>query len=234
MLLESQTLLQDIDKALVHEVAQRHSYFQLKFFLIGKEPTIQAKMWQCLRELKTRRDSLKSLELEREDLKDKLEILNINSNRIEAKIALLRRDMAHDPLDVKEGEIELRRLVRQEAALKESLANLAERERYTIEECRFFVDTFKNLETIEPLKHFDDIQAQKEYWSARLSQKLNLKMLTRQNVDTELIETIMALPDDMDIKKQTLHTLTLKQQEIIHQLNETAKKLDIQKGNKET
>ena len=57
-------LMTAMDDLLKNEVVQRHSYFQLKYFLIGKEPTNQAKMWQCLRELKTRRQSLKAISLE--------------------------------------------------------------------------------------------------------------------------------------------------------------------------
>jgi len=231
---ENNSLFKEIENVLTNEVAQRHSYFQLKFFLIGKEPTNQAKMWQCLRELKTRWESLKSIKLEREDLKDKLELLDIKSARIEAQIATFRRIPDSNVLDIREGEVELRGLVRQEKALRQSLTDLEQREKWILEECKFFVESFKSLKDIEPLKPFDDLQAQKEYWSARLSQKVNLKMLTKQIVETDIIETIMALPDDMEIKKQTINTLALKQQEIIHQLNETARKLEIQKENKET
>jgi len=75
------TLMDEMSVLLAQDVAQRHSYFQLKYFLIGKEPTNQSKMWQCLRELKSRKESLKSILLEREDLKDKLELLDINAKR---------------------------------------------------------------------------------------------------------------------------------------------------------
>ena len=55
------------------EISQRHSYFQLKYFLIGKEPTYQSKMWQCLRELRNRVESLDNMSLEIDELKDKIE-----------------------------------------------------------------------------------------------------------------------------------------------------------------
>ena len=64
------------------EISQRHSYFQLKYFLIGKEPTYQSKMWQCLRELRNRVESLDNMSLEIDELKDKIEILDISKNRI--------------------------------------------------------------------------------------------------------------------------------------------------------
>ena len=76
-------LREEIKELLKNEVAQRHSYFQLKYFLIGKEPTYQSKMWQCLRELKTRYDSLEAIDLEREEVKDKIELLDISVLRSE-------------------------------------------------------------------------------------------------------------------------------------------------------
>lgn len=230
MTFDAANFLTDMDKALEHEVSQRHSYFQLKYFLIGKEPTMQSKMWQCLRELKTRRETLRSIKLEVDDLKDKLELLDIKSKRIE--LALKNAEM--DELSRRENEIELRRVERQKASLLESHAAIQEREKWTLEESRFFLETFKNLEKIEPLKHYDDLESQKQYWAARLSQKLNLKLLSKQAMDTELVETIMALPDDMEIKKQVVNTLSLKQQELMHNLSEAAKRFELTKGDKET
>ena len=54
-------------------------------------------------------------------------------------------------------------------------------------------------------------------------------MLTGGHVETELIETIVALPDDAKIKQQTLQTLNMKQNELLLKFAETAKKLE---GNK--
>ena len=57
-------LKEEISRILKNEVAERHSYFQLRYFLIGKEPTIQSKMCQCIKERKIRKEALDSLELE--------------------------------------------------------------------------------------------------------------------------------------------------------------------------
>ena len=224
-------LISDMDKSLEHEVSQRHSYFQLKYFLIGKEPTMQSKMWQCLRELKTRREGLESIKLELADLKDKLELLDIKSKRIERA---LTNGADMDELSRRENEIELRRIERQKTSLLESEKSILEREKWTLEESRFFLETFKNLEKIEPLKHYDDLESQKQYWAAKLTQKLNLKLLSKQAMDTDLVETIMALPDDMEIKKQVVNTLAMKQQELMYNLTEAAKRLELAQGNKET
>lgn len=215
-------LTAEMEKLLETEVAQRHSYFQLKYFLIGKEPTNQAKMWQCLRELKTRRQSLKAICLENEDLKDKLELLDINRKRKEAE---LDKNDGSDELLFKEIRIALRQINRQIQALNENLKEIEERKKWIEEESRFFVETFKNLNKIEPLRHFDDFESQKEYWNEKLTQKVNLKMLTQNSIDSELVETIVALPDEVQIKKQTLQTLTFKQNQLLQQLTENSKKV---------
>lgn len=212
-------LREEIKELLKNEVAQRHSYFQLKYFLIGKEPTYQSKMWQCLRELKTRHDSLEAIELEREEVKDKIELLDISVLRSERQ--------AGDELDAREAAIRARQLQRQKRALEKNLVDLDERERWLREECLFFVETFKNIEKIEPLRPFDDLEAQCQYWNERLTTKANLKMLTQNTVDSELVETIISLPDDLPIKKHTLRNLNLKQEQTLRQLEEVAKKLQL-------
>ena len=83
---------------------------------------------------------------------------------------------------------------------------------------------FKSLESTEKLKPFDDVDAQKEYWAERLSQKLNLKMLTNGQLDTELIETIVALPDDMKIKQQAIKMLDLRHSQMTKSLEVGLKK----------
>lgn len=215
-------LYDEMEKLLETEVAQRHSYFQLKYFLIGKEPTNQAKMWQCLRELKTRNQSLKAISLEREDLKDKLELLDINKKRKETE---LDKNDGSDELLFKEQRIALRQIERQIKSLEENLKEINERQKWIEEESKFFVETFKNLQKIEPLQHFDDFESQKQYWNEKLTQKINLKMLTQNSIDVELIETIVALPDEVQIKKQTLQTLTFKQNQLLQQLTENSKKI---------
>jgi hypothetical protein len=88
------------------------------------------------------------------------------------------------------------------------------------------VETFKNLEKVEPLRPFDDIEAQSQYWNEKLTQKANIKMLTQNTIDSELIETIVALPNDLPIKKHTLQNLNIKQEQMLQQLREAAKKLE--------
>jgi hypothetical protein len=209
------------------EINSRHSYFQLKYFLIGKEPTIQSKMWQCLRELKTRHESVASMNLELEELKDKIKLLDIGVKRIrhDMEKTVLEDKISHE-LFTEECEIKIRQLNRQKNSMEINLLEIMDRKRCVLEESKFFLVSLKNFLQVEPLRHFDDLEAQKEYWHEKLTQKVNLKMLTQGNVDTELVETIVALPDDIKIKQQTLQTLNMKQNEILLKMAENAKRIE--------
>lgn len=201
---------------LKNEPCQRHSYFQLKYFNIGKEPTNQSKMWQCLRELKARKDSLDAMQLEYDDTKDKIELLDIT---LEELITESSKN-SFENLQTKKIEIQIRQNKRYRNSLEKTLQELEEKQIWTTQEIVFFIDTFQSLEKIEPLKNFDDFESQKHYWNEKLTNKYNLKMLNSGQVDTELLETIMALPDDVEIKQKTIQTLQLRQQMILKQIQE--------------
>jgi FtsZ-binding cell division protein ZapB len=63
-----------LDKDLV---VNRHSDFQIEKFIVGKELSPSAQAWQCVRELKTRYESLGNLEMEIENVLDDIEIKRI-------------------------------------------------------------------------------------------------------------------------------------------------------------
>jgi translation elongation factor EF-G len=121
-------LTDEMNSLLKNEVASRHSYFQLKYFLIGKEPTNQAKMWQCLRELKIRKESLSSLALEVEENKDNIELLENKINKSKLKIQTM------DEFDIKELEITNRKNTRKIQSIKEKLDQLQERKKFLEED----------------------------------------------------------------------------------------------------
>lgn len=217
--------LDRVDKVLEAEVAQRHSLFQLKYFVIGKEPTIQSKMWQCLRELKGRREALAAIDRETEEAHDQLEMISIESERHAFKVA----SYAESPMGGKIAELEAReqalvsrKLIRQKAAAEARIGQLAERRKWTEQEAEFFLETFETLSGSEELKNFDDLESQKRYWGERLASKLNLKMLLHAPLDTELVETVMALPDDVPVKQNVMRQL----QSSHKQMAELASKLN--------
>jgi hypothetical protein len=221
----STELIKKMDDLLKNDVVSRHSYFQLKYFLIGKEPTNQAKMWQCLRELKLRKDNLKNLLLQIEEEKDKLELHEINIIKLNKL-----KDQEIDEITAKELVVKQRQLNRAMEGVKNTILDLQEKQRFIEEECEFFLQTYNNIEKIEPIKNFDDIDAQKEYWGTKLLEKMNLKILLENNIDIELVETVLSLPDDIPIKQQVLNKLNALQANMINLQNEYTKKLGASNG----
>lgn len=223
--IEANNLLAKLNDALKVEVSSRHSYFQLKYFVVNKEPTVQAKMWQCLREMKSRRDALVALDMEIEESKDNAELLDIAVKRY-IKLGVSKcEDKDFQSFNEGEHVVKLRQLNRKRSALAEKLNELAEKKKWMEEESQFFLETFKNLEQLEKLKPFDDLDSQKQYWGTKLAEKINLKMLLQNPLDMELIETILALPDDVPVKKQMVNRLNVIQTQLLEVKEEYKKKL---------
>lgn len=213
---------EEVSKVLEQSVPQRHSFFQLRYFVIGKEPTNQAKMWQCLREIKVRKESLDSIELELEEQNDGLELIEVEEKVLGlSKFEDKNQEIAE--LKNKENKIKIKKLKRQKKAINSNIIQLLSKKKYIEEELDFFLEMFKTLEKVEPLKSLDDVEAQKAYWSEKLAQKLNLKMLLGGQLESELVETIVALPDDMSIKKQILNTLAVRHEQIVKKIEEQRK-----------
>ena len=204
--MENTNILTQMNEILNYEMAERHSYFQMKYFIVNKEPTTQSKMWQCLREIKSRYESLQALDLEIDESKDNLELIDININKMTA-IYDKKVSMGKPSDSLKISEIKLRKAKRQRVMADKNIETLVKKKKNLEEEANFFVLSFRNLEVVEPLKVYDDLESQKQYWGEKLLQKINLKMLLQSQVDTELIETVLALPDDIPIKGQTVKNL---------------------------
>lgn len=188
----------EIDKVLLNESVDRHSFFQLKYFVIGKEPTTQSKLWRCVKELETRKNSIDAINLEIQDLNDKLEIIDI-----ESKKASIQLEKTSDELDKRLLEIAIKRSERNKKATLTSIAAMNKKLKNTEDEAIFFARAFKSLEEIEKIKPFDDLESQQAYWNERLGQEANLKiMLNGLPLDTELAKAILAMNDNMPVKKE--------------------------------
>jgi hypothetical protein len=193
-------LTSEIEKITDHRLPERHTYFQLQYFLIGKEPTVQAKMWRCIRELKARRESIEALKLEIEDVNDDLLLINM---KIEQFVE-----------ETPEQQIKKRKLERKKTGLNGRLKNLKDRLASVEEESIFLVKAFRSLERIEPLKDHDDVVAQKTYWNDKLTQEFNLRHLFGMPLDLELVKTILALNSDAPIKQDALHLIEERQADL--------------------
>ena len=181
---------------------RRHSYFQLKYFVIGKEVTTQGQMWQCLREIQTRKDSIENLLLAIDETKDQIKLLEIKITRLDEKEARYGIYM-----DKEVKEIKLRQLARKKKTNEKTLAKLEEDLEFCLQEAKFFMQMLDVLMREEELKDYDDYDAQKDYWNEKIAQQINLKMLLQQPLDTELVKTALSLNEDAPIRLQTEKTL---------------------------
>lgn len=207
-----------MEKMVEQAPENRHSYFQLKYFVIGKEPTLQAQMWQCLRELQARKETIDSIALEIEDVKDQLELLELRKDKQALPPWNTENYQGYDLDNVteKEKEIMLRRWERQKTSLQKTLKQLENRQKFALQEARFFMQAFESLEKVEPMKDYDDLETQQEYWNEVISQKINLKMLLQQPLDTELVQTALSLHDNASVKVQITQLLDRQQQQMAY------------------
>ena len=82
MSIPKKDLLSTINQVLeTPEIRNRHTFFQLRYFVLGKEPTVQSRLRKCLVELRARQESIENLRLSIEEAKDDIELANIDIKR---------------------------------------------------------------------------------------------------------------------------------------------------------
>lgn len=203
---DASKLQEEMDTILDCGVVNRHSFFQLKYFVVAKEYTTQSRMWCCIRELQARKTSIDSLKRQIEELRDDKELLLIQSKRMKEPM-VFGVDSEPTELDKQEREIHVRKLNRKVEALDQAILEHQKKLKDAEEEAAFLAMAYRQLEKTEPLRPFDDLESQTKYWNEKLTQELNLRLLTRHPLDLELVKTILALNDESPIKQQTLQLL---------------------------
>lgn len=185
------------------KLPQRPSFFQMKYFILEKEPTIQSKLWTCMREIDSKIECLDSIDLEKEEISDKLEEVEINLQELNNQIKV-----DNDNLIAKKLNIKIRRNNRKKIVIQKNLLKIEEKQKGLLEELRFYLDSYEAYEKIEKLKEYDNIDVQKEYWNAKLNSKMSIKALaTSTPFGAELLETVFSLPNDSEIKKVLLQKI---------------------------
>jgi len=182
-------------------IVNRHSFFQMKYFIINKEPTHQSKLWRCLRELQSRCESIEAIQMEIEDCHDNLELLDIEIKKGEFDV---------EKLNTREVELKTKKLERRKTATKTTIISLEKKLKEVQEEAVFFLEAFNSLEKKEKLKPFDDMESQKEYWNEKIAQEFRFRALTGTPADVDLARTTMCLMDDMPVKQQFLQAIERK------------------------
>lgn len=198
--MSSETVDQAAELVLRSGASGRHTFYQLKHFVLGKEVTTQAKMWKCIRELEARVGSAKSMLRGIEEAADDLRILDIRAEILEKKKSksVLHREYK---------EIRRRKIQRSRAALEESLSDMRKRLSETEEEIRFFLGAYRQMEALEPLRPHDDPEANAHYWDQNFAQELQLRMMLQRPLDLELVKCILALDDSSSTRRDLVGML---------------------------
>lgn len=211
-----------INKILEQAPENRHSYYQLKYFVLGKEPTTQAQMWQCLRELESRKDTIDTLQLQIEDTKDEIELMKINHEKFYVNDDVVYQNNKLHDICKREREIKARRLKRKEDSLLSNINRMEKKLVFEIQEANFFMQAFEALEKIEPLKDYDDYEAQKELWEAKITEEINLRSLMRQPIPPDLLKTALSLHNESEVKARVINIL---------ETNKALMKLSVEENN---
>jgi hypothetical protein len=182
------------------QISNRHTFFQLKHFVLGKELTTQSKLQKCLKELDARTDSIYNINLSIEESKDDIKLLEI-------KILALQKKKEKSELNKQFKSIQIRKLERKKLSLVNSLNNLNKKLKETQEEASFFLSAYKQLEKIEPLRDYDDLESNSHFWNENLSQELQLRILLQKPLDLELVKCILALNKESPIRIEMVNIL---------------------------
>lgn len=193
------------------QVCHRHTKFQLEHFIIEKEITHQSKMQKCLKEMEVRVTSIGEALMSLEDTKDDIELLNLKKINIEKK-------KTKNNINKKFKEIHLRKTDRKIDFLNNSLKTLNKKIKETQEEIEYFINKYKELEKIEPLKDYDDVLENKKFWNKNFSRELQLRLMMQKPIDLELMKCILSLNNDSPVKIETIKMLEQIQSQAISKI----------------
>lgn len=181
-------------------ISSRHTFYQLKHFVLGKELTTQAKMQKCLREIDARKGSMKSMIMGIEDAEDELKMLGL-------KMVLLEKKKEKNELHREYKAIQKRKISRKKTALQDTIDDMKKKLLETEEETSFFLSAYSQLEKIEPLKRHDDPEANAQYWNENFAQELQLRLLLQKPLDLELVKCILAMDSESATRKEMIGIL---------------------------
>ncbi len=207
----STDLIEKVDSILTKiEIPDRHSYFQIEKFIIGKEPTVQSQLWAIIREINARRENIDQIHKDLADAEDNLELMDVQIERMDRRIKESAKLESCDDLNIKELEITIRKAQRERESLIKSARKVNKRLKNMMEELNFLVCGYEQItEKYGNIKPFDDPESQREMWNEKLLEEFNLRMIFRRNLDTEFVKTVMCLHDEATVKK---HVISLIQQ----------------------
>jgi chaperonin cofactor prefoldin len=178
-----------------NNVVNRHSFFQLKYFVIGKEPTIQSKLRRCLLELEARKESLASYQGAIEESLDDICLADLEIRKIE-------QNTGPEPIDKEIAGLHVRKLKRKKMCLEMAIQSMEKKLKECEEESNFILSEYKALLELEGPKSYDELESNVEYWNAKFLEEMNLRMMLGRPLDIEIVKSILQLPDEVPVKKE--------------------------------
>jgi len=203
-------LSQKIDEIVPEGRRNRHSFFQLQYFVIGKEPTVQARIQACKNELIVRKDEIESLMVMLEGLYDQFRIE-------ELKIEEIKKSRRPDQIQ-EIDQIQIREFRRKIKGFEYQIEDFKGKLQGKEEEANFLLGLYDKLCEIEEPKDWDSLPVQAEYWNARLTRDIESHLMLGKTPDAEVVQTVLALPDGMPIKAIT-HQLMKRGQKVAQEEN---------------
>ena len=195
----------------------RHTFFQIEKFIIGKEPTVQSQLWAIIRELQARVETVEQFEKDLKDSEDNIELFDIKIERLDIAIKEeSQKNDAYSDLNIKEYEINIRKLLRDKQSLILAAQKVNKKLKSTLEEMGYLLAGYeKTVANYGDLKPLDDEQAQKEMWNEKLLEEFNLRLILQRPLDPEFIRTVLCLHDEAPVKRQVINLVENIQKQMI-------------------
>jgi hypothetical protein len=190
------------------DLPDRHTFFQLEKFVIGKEPTAQSQLWQIIREMQARIETVDSYRKQLEDAEDTLELFDIKIERLNRNL----RDESvvgdYNDLNLKEYEINIRKLQRDKDSLILSAIKVRNKLKCVLEELAFLTAGYEKIvKNYGEMKPLDDDEAQREMWNEKLLEEFNLRVVLQRPLEPEFVRTVLCLGDDAPVKQHVIKML---------------------------
>lgn len=183
-----------------YNLPNRHTFYQLKHFVIGKELTIQSKLQKCLKEIDARKESLRDMILGIEEANDDIKLIDLKIKSIEKK-------KIKSFLNKEFKKINLNKLNRKKQNLINNISSIEKKKNDCEEEIKFIMAMFYEIEKLEQVKPYDDLQSNIEFWNENFSQELKLRILLQKPLDIELVKCILSLNNNAPIKKELIQMI---------------------------
>jgi hypothetical protein len=207
--------MSEIEKSLFevcekYNLPQRHTDFQIEHFIIGKECSIYGKMWQCIRELQTRKDTVKALDADLIDLQDNLAFEELSLKELQYRspdVASDQEDVVLAEIKQEKHKIEIKKQTRKVQSIENSIQKTIARKNDVLGETAKFLSLLNEIINDKSFVDINDPNAQLEFWNSKFHAELNLTAMLNQPINSELVKSVLAMPNESVAKIQLQNAL---------------------------